>query len=81
MTTAEPVRAETVVATGLLSRAVVVEHLSCCQRFNTDAGRKWGTNGLFSFSATIKDIEICVSNIKTKLVTNYNGGVTNYNGT
>ena len=40
MTTAEPVRAETVVATGLLSRAVVVEHLSCCQRFNTDAGRK-----------------------------------------
>ena len=38
--TAEPMRAETVVATGLLSRVVVVEHLSCCQRFNTDAGRK-----------------------------------------
>ena len=40
MMTAEPMRAETVVATGLLSRVVVVEHLSCCQRFNTDAGRK-----------------------------------------
>lgn len=37
MMTAEPVRAETVVATGLLSRAVVVERLSC-QRFNTDVG-------------------------------------------
>lgn len=46
-----PVSAEAAVATGLLSRAVVVEPLSCYQRFNTDAGRKWGTNGLFSFSS------------------------------